>query len=57
MSFFIVQYGVVIQDFAKKNDVAFQLRRGDGRVFWPKQNIYDDRVGATRFLIGNFGVD
>ena len=33
-----------------KNDEGLLLKKYDGRGFWPKQNMYDDHVGAARYF-------
>ena len=40
-----------------KSGEPLLLRKGDGRGFWPKQNVYDDRVGAARFFLEKFGAN
>lgn len=36
--------------FRDKNGEPLLLKRCGGREFWPKQNIYDDRVGVVRYF-------
>ena len=43
--------------FRDKNGEPLLLKRCGRREFWPKQNIYDDRVGVARYFIEKFGAD
>ena len=40
-----------------KSDETLLLRRCVGRGFWPKQNIYDDRVRDAQYFIKKFGME
>ena len=36
---------------------GMMMKKTNRRRFWKKQGVYEDRVDATRYFIGEFGVN